>query len=178
MKPEKTLQYRPISIEAIGQYEYKVAFQQTSEIISHIFNTLPDCSIGQFSTEFWNAMGAHCGPGEMLRCVLALDSCRIDRCNLHDVAVYGHSPSGCKKENKKMAVEPLSITVCGDKSYTVKFNNAEQREFVFEIVDDGESKVKFENDFEQFIKSDIDPAKLLEAINYFHMARTDKDFAE
>lgn len=171
MKYEITLQFKPVSIEVIGRYDYKVLFKQTDHLREMIFKVDSEFPGVQTPTEFYEELG---GPTQetrpLVECILWLDEARIARAEFKDITLL-EKKNEKLKTNRIMAFEPLSIVALDEHSYSVKLLVKGHREnFVFTVCE--QSSVKPSAEFGLLMNNDLTEAQpLINAVLEFHNAR-------
>ncbi len=167
----ETLQFRPVSIEVIGRYDYKVLFKQTDHVREIIFKVDSEFPGVQTPTEFYEELG---GPTQetrpLVECILWLDEARIERSEFKDITLL-EKKNEALKTNRIMTFEPLSIVALDELSYSVNLLVKDHREnFVFTVCE--QSSVKPSTEFGLLMDNDLTEAKpLINAVLEFHKAR-------
>ncbi|MCW5821889.1 MAG: hypothetical protein KIT34_03750 [Cyanobacteria bacterium TGS_CYA1] len=172
MRYQKSLQFKPIRIEALNRYDYRVSFQQKDGVKDMIFSVSAIFQGVDTPDEFYTEMG---GPTletrPLVSCLSAFDSARVSRVERRDILLLKKDKDFFSNATKIMPYEPVSIAALGRNNYRVELLVEGIRK-PFDFFVSQEFELKHSNEFEQLMDKDLALAKpLFEAIVELHKAR-------
>jgi len=172
MKYEKTLQFKPVRIEALNRYDYCVSFLQKEGVRDMIFYVSDNFQGVGTPDEFYTEMG---GPTQetrpLVNCLSYLDSARVSRIDRKDILLLKEGEDDFSKASKIMPYEPVSIAALDRNNYRVELIVDGNRK-PFDFFVNEEFELSHSSEFEQLLKENLDLAlPLFKAVIELHKAR-------